>query len=649
MSQMRLLGERRFWPLFWTQFLGAFNDNFFKNALVILVTYGAVSSGGLPPEQMVALSAGLFILPFFLFSATAGQLADKYPKSALVPWVKALEVAIMCLAAAGFWLESLPFLLTVLFLMGLQSTFFGPIKYGILPQLLGDDDLVGGNALVEMGTFLAILLGTIGGGLLIAVEGWGTPLVSAGVVGFALLGLGASLFIRPVPREAPDLKIRFNPVTPTWEIFKITREIRSVYLSILAVSWFWFFGASLLALFPIYCKEVLGGNEHLVTFFLALFSVGIAAGSMLTNRLSQGRIELGLVPLGSIGMTVFTADLFLAGSPPLAAVGEAGIGVGAFLSSAAGLRITADLVLLSVCGGFYIVPLHALIQHRAKPAERARVIAGNNILSAFFMVLSSLMLMGLHALELSIPTIFLLIAVLNFIIAVYVYTVIPEFLYRFLGWILANTIYKIHVSGHEHLPADGAAVLVCNHVSYADWLVLGGNVPRPLRFVMHHSFNNIPIVNRIFSQGHVIPIASTKESPTILREAFRRIKEELEDGQLLCIFPEGRLTTDGQLQDFKSGIERIVAETPVPVIPVGLDGMWESVFSRKPGPKVNRLPQRWRAKVSIGFGAPIPPDKVSAAHLREVVAGLRGEEEGVGAQDRNEKPEKAQEMKEGEE
>ncbi len=625
MSQMRLLGERRFWPLFWTQFLGAFNDNFFKNALVIFVTYGTISVSGLPMEQLVPLSMGLFILPFFLFSATAGQLADKYPKSALVPWIKALEVGIMGLAAAGFWFESLPLLLTVLFLMGLQSTFFGPIKYGILPQLLGDDDLVGGNALVEMGTFLAILLGTIGGGSLIAREGWGAPAVSGGVVFFALLGLGASFFIRPVEPEAPGLKIRLNPITPTWEIFKITREVRSVYLSILAVAWFWFFGVSLLTLLPIYSKNVLGGNEDLVTFFLALFSVGIGVGSMLTNRLSQGRIELGLVPLGSLGITLFTADLFFAGTTTVAGV-EGGIGLRAFLSTFTGMRITADLVLLSICGGFYIVPLHALIQHRAKPAERARVIAGNNILTSFFMVLSSLMLMGLFALEFTIPTIFLLIATLNLAVAAYVYTVIPEFLYRFLGWILANSIYKIRVTGREHLPAEGPAVLVCNHVSFADWLVLGGNVPRPLRFVMYHGFNKIPFLKRIAARGHVIPIASAKESPAVLREAFRRIKEELEDGQLLCIFPEGRLTNDGHLHEFKSGIERIIAETPVPVIPVALDGLWESVFSRKPGSKARRLPHRWRARVGITFGSPIPPEKVTAEYLQEVVAKLRSEE-----------------------
>ncbi|MCC6144219.1 MAG: MFS transporter, partial [Candidatus Hydrogenedentes bacterium] len=314
MHQLKLLAQRRFWPMFWTQFLGAFNDNFFKNALVILIAFKAVEVGGLDAQQMVALAGGLFILPFFLFSAVAGQMADRYSKSAFIPWIKVAEIAVMSLAAIGFLTENIVLLLVVLFLMGLQSALFGPVKFGILPQLLGRDELVAGNALVEMGTFLAILLGTIGGGLLIAVEGGGLY-VSLAVVAFAILGTLTSLFLIKLPAEAPDLKIQWNPVTPAWRIFQHTRANYSIFQSILGISWFWFLGASMLAVFPTWCTEVLNADETVVTLLLALFSVGIGIGSMLCERLSRGHLELGLVPLGSIGMTIFLVDLFIAGRP----------------------------------------------------------------------------------------------------------------------------------------------------------------------------------------------------------------------------------------------------------------------------------------------------------------------------------------------
>ncbi|MBI3117243.1 MAG: MFS transporter, partial [Candidatus Hydrogenedentes bacterium] len=504
MSTFALMQSRRFWPLFWTQFLGAFNDNLFKNALVILITYRAAAVGGVPTEQMVALCGGIFILPFFLFSATAGQLADKYPKHHLVRWTKAAEIGAMGLAALGFWLEHLPFLLVVLFLMGLQSAVFGPVKFGILPQLLHNGELVGGNALVEMGTFLAILLGTIGGGLLITLGTFGPHVVSAAVVLVAVAGFAVSLFVPRLPAEAPELRVRWNPVTPTWEIFKFTRAQRAIFLAVLGVAWFWFFGATVLALFPTYCKDVLGGDAHLVTFFLAVFSIGIGIGSLLCERLSGGKLELGLVPLGSLGMTVFTLDLFFAGAPSLAAPDGALATVPQFLGTLGGVRITVDLFLLAIAGGFFIVPLNTLIQHRAAPAQRSRTVAGCNILSSLLMVLSSGYLMGLYALHVSIPVIFLSIAVLNLAVGVYIYLLIPEFLIRFIAWMLGHILYRLRVRGLEHIPSDGPAVLVCNHVSFVDWLIIGGACRRPVRFVMHHSFLKIPFLGWFFRHSKVI-------------------------------------------------------------------------------------------------------------------------------------------------
>lgn len=625
MDTLRLLGDRRFWPLFWVQFLGAFNDNVFKNALVILIAFKAWSLGGVDAQQLVALSAGLFIAPFFIFSATAGQLADKYSKSRLIVPIKAAEVLIMLGAALGFWLESLPLLLGVLFLMGLQSAIFGPIKFGILPQLLEEKELVGGNALIEMGTFLSILTGTILAGLLISMEG-GTQIVSVAVVCFALLGLGTSYFMKPTPAEAPDLRVRWNPVTPTWETYCFTRKNRPVFLSILGVSWFWFFAVSFMTLFPGYCKDVLHGNEQVITFLLTLFSIGIGLGSMLCDRFSKGILELGLVPLGSIGMTIFALDLFLVGEPyfdgaPPAAL----IGVSEFLAAPYSWRIILDLLLLSVFGGFYIVPLQTLVQERSEPSHRSRIIAGNNILSSLFMVLSSVALIGMNALGFTIPAIFLMLGLVNAAVAVYIYTLIPEFMYRFLCWIVSNLLYRVKVTGTESIPREGGALMVANHVTYVDWLLIAGACRRPVRLVMHYSFMKYPLFRDLCKRNGVIPIASAKENPEVLAAAMERIAQELSDGNVVCIFPEGRLTRDGAMQDFKPGVERIIARNPVPVIPVALDGLWGSVFSNKPGKCLARAMQRLRSNVQVKVGAAVHPERVSAEALQCSVSKLLNE------------------------
>ena len=625
MNTMRLLVDRRFWPLFWVQFLGAFNDNVFKNALVILIAYKAWSLGGVESQQLVALSTALFIAPFFLFSATAGQLADKYSKTKLIIPIKAAEVIIMGGAALGFWLESLPLLLATLFLMGLQSAFFGPIKYGILPQLLKDGELVGGNALIELGTFLSILTGTILAGILISMDN-GTDVVSIGVVLLALLGLGVSLFTKATPAEDPGLKVRWNPVTPTWETYCFTRKNRPVFLSILGVSWFWFFAVSLMTLFPGYCKDVLHGDEQVITFLLTLFSIGIGAGSMLCDRFSKGILELGLVPLGSIGMTVFALDLFLVGEPYFHSAPPAElIGVSEFIAAPYSWRIIMDLVLLSVFGGFYIVPLQTLVQERSEPSHRSRIIAGNNILSSLFMVLSSVSLIGLNLLGFTIPAIFLTLGLVNAAVAVYIYTLIPEFLYRFLCWVVSNLLYRVKVAGADRIPREGGALMVANHVTYVDWLIIAGACRRPVRLVMHYSFMRYPLLRELCKRNGVIPIASAKESPEVLAAAMERIAEELQAGNVVCIFPEGRLTKDGEMQDFKPGVERILERTPVPVIPVALGGLWGSVFSHQPGRCAARALQRLRSNVHVKVGEPHPPQSATAAGLQSQVQGLLGE------------------------
>lgn len=619
MSQMSLMRSSRFAPLFWTQFLGAFNDNLFKNALVILVTYRAWSVSGLEAKDVVALSAGLFILPFFLFSATAGQLADKLSKSKLMKWVKAFEILVMGCAIIGFLTESLPLLLSVLFLMGLQSTFFGPAKYSVLPEIVPEDDLIAGNALVETGTFVAILLGTIAAGVIVGGVSNGTLVVCGAVFAIAVLGWLVSLRLPKLEPADPNLEFSWNPVTPTLETYRAVRANRSVFLSIWGISWFWFLGASLLTVLPTFTLEVLRGNEHVVTLLLALFCVGIAAGSLLCEKLSARQVELGLVPFGSIGISVFLTDLFF-GAPGMS--GESLVNISEFLSTAGGWRVCFDLAMLAVFSGFYSVPLYAMIQQRTDESTRSRVIAGNNILNALFMVIASVMLMGLYALGFTTTDVFLVLAVLNAAVALYIYTVIPEFLLRFCVWILARIMYRVRVVGREHVPLEGPALLVCNHVSFVDWLILASVVKRPVRFVMYHGFLKLPVVGFLFRDAKVIPIAPAHEDSDTLEEAFDRIADELAAGEIVCVFPEGKLTKDGEMNPFRTGIERIVARTPVPVTPMALQGLWGSFFSRKDGKALRHPFKRFWSRVTLTVGEAVPADDVSARALQTRVGAL---------------------------
>jgi len=625
MSQLRLLMERRFWPLFWTQFLGAFNDNVFKNALVIMIAYRALDVAGVGSQQLVVACAGVFILPFFLFSATAGQLADRVPKSRLMRWVKLAEIGIMGVGAVGFWWGSVPLLLAVLFLMGLQSTFFGPAKFSVLPELLDERSLVGGNALISAGTFLSILLGTIVGGLFIAggpgVERW----VGAVVVAVAGCGFAASLAIPGTAAASPDLGVDPNPLRPTLDILRTSARVRSVFLSILGISWFWFLGVSFLSLLPSFSKDVLHGAESVVTLFLAVFCVGIGVGSMLCERLSRRRLELGLVPLGSIGISLFALDLALASRPFGAAFAEGALlPVVRFLSAPGGLRVALDLFGLAVFSGFYTVPLVTLVQQRSATAERSRVIAGNNILNALFMVVSSVLLVALLAAGVSIPWIFVLLALLNLAVAAYIYTVIPEFLLRFVAWMLAHVLYRLELEGDERIPDEGPAVLVANHVSFVDWLLVASASARPVRFVMDHAFMRVPVLKWLFRDARVIPIAPARDDPALLEEAFDRIAAELADGELVCVFPEGRITRDGRMAPFRPGVERIVERTPVPAVPIALVGMWGSFFSRHGGAAMRRPFRRVWSRVRVEVGEPVPPEAVSAHDLALRVAALGG-------------------------
>ena len=618
-NQFRLLFERRFGPFFLAQLLGAFNDNVYKNSLVILVAYHAATYSSLDPNLLTNAAAGIFILPFLLFSASAGQIADKYEKSSIIRVIKAIEIGIMLIAAAGLLLQSLPLLFAALFLLGLHSTFFGPVKYAILPQALTPAELTGGNGLVEVGTFVAILAGTLVAGVLAALGG-GTAWVSALILIVSVLGFLASLAIPRAPAAAASLAFDWNPLRETWSNLRFAKQNRSVFLSLLGISWFWFYGAMFLSQFPNYSKLVLGGNEHVVTLLLALFSIGVAAGSLLCERLSGHKVEIGLVPFGSIGLSVFAIDLFFATPGSIA---HAGAGAWQFLMQPGAWRIALDLLLIGMFGGFYIVPLYALIQTRCPPSHRSRVIAANNILNALFMVVAAgLAVVALKA-GTTIPQLLLLTGALNAAVAIYIYTLVPEFLLRFIDWMLVHSIYRLKTSGVANIPEEGAALLVCNHQSLADALVITASCRRPIRFVMHYAIFDIPVLRFIFRSMKAIPIAGAKEAPELLQRAYDEIAAALEDGQLVCIFPEGGLTRDGEIGAFRPGMSRILERTPVAVIPISLSGLWKSIFARNK--QVSLAFARMFPTVRLNVGNPVAPASATPDALRAAVMALQGE------------------------
>jgi 1-acyl-sn-glycerol-3-phosphate acyltransferase len=620
-SQFDLLRTRRFAPFFATQALSAFNDNAFRQAMVVLVAFHL----GLSDHAVgfySNLAPALFILPFFLFSASAGQLAEKFEKTRLIRIVKLFEIAAMALAAYAFHAKNVPLLFGVLVMMGLHSTFFGPIKYSILPQALKPEELVGGNGLVEMGTSLAILFGMIAGGSLMALGGVGPSAASCLVVGLAIVGYWISRTIPPAPATAPALRFNWNPFTETVQVLGFVNKNRTVFNSVLGVSWFWFFGGVFTAQLPNYTKLFLGGTASVAILVLALFSIGVGVGSLLCERLSGHKVEIGLVPFGSIGLSLFGIDLYFA-RPGLATTHD--LGAFAFLAAPGSWRIALDLTLLGVFAGFYIVPLFALVQSRAPRSELSRVIAGNNIINALFLVAAAAFGIGLGALGVSIPQIFLCTALLNVLVAITIYTLVPEFLMRFLSWILVNTLYRIKPQGLERIPDEGAALLVCNHVSYMDALIVGGVVRRPVRFVMYYKIFNIPGLRFIFRTAKAIPIAGRKEDPALLDRAFAQIDRALADGELVCLFPEGGLTRDGEIATFRSGLEQILARRPVPAIPLALRGLWGSVFNRRDSALGrSRLPRRLWSHIALAVGAPVPPQEADAAMLEQRVRELRG-------------------------
>jgi 1-acyl-sn-glycerol-3-phosphate acyltransferase len=622
-SQFALLGQRRFAPFFWTQFLGAFNDNLFKTALLVTLTFDTLKWTTFSPALLNQAIPALFILPYVVFSATAGQIADKFEKARLARMVKMFEIAIMGVAGIGWLNHSLWLLLAAVLGMGMHSALFGPVKYAYLPQNLKSEELTGGNGMIEMGTFVGILLGEILGDVLVSQKPFGIELVAGGALLVAVFGLVVSYRIPLSPAPEPALVIDKNFVAESFRNLAFSAKNRTVFLSMLGNSWFWFYGALLLAQFPVYAKNYLHGDHTVYVLLLTVFSLGIGTGSLLCEKLSGHKVEIGLVPFGSIGLSLFGADLYFSS---VAFTSSAAVDAFGLLAQPGVIRILADIALIGVFGGLFIVPLFALIQTRCDPRHVSRTIAGMNILNALFMVASALLAMLLLNLGATIPQIFLAAAILNALVAVYIFYLVPEFLMRFLAWILIHTIHRVHTIDIERIPETGPAVLVCNHVSYVDAIVIGAASPRPIRFVMDHNIFKTPFLGWIFRTAKAIPIAPFKEDPWLMEKAYIEIAQALHEGDLVCIFPEGKLTRTGDMSEFKGGIAKIVERSQVPVIPMALRGLWGSILTRDPGKLFERSFTRGlRSKLALAVGAPVEPQLATPDYLYQQVLALRGD------------------------
>ncbi len=605
-SALSLLKTRRFGPLFWTQFLGAFNDNLFKNALIILIAFR------LTEEQNAALlitaATGIFILPYFLFSATAGQLADRMDRAQMARWVKIVEILIMAVATLGFLGHHVYFLMVVIFMLGVQATFFGPIKYALLPQHLGESELVAGNGLIEAGTFLAILLGTIAGGQVI-LTAWGPELVSAALLLVAGAGYVASRHIPSAPPAQANIALDRNIFRATWQLVNQVRTPRDIWLSILGISWFWLVGAVFLAQLPSFAKDVLLSDNGVVTLFLTVFSVGIGIGSALCNKLLRGRVAATYVPLGAVGITLFIIDLYFTSRGGIVPDGVLGLlSVSRFLGYGAHWHILFDLAMIAFCAGIYIVPLYAILQARSDPKRTARVIAANNVMNALFMVAASLGTMLMLKLGFTIPQIFLTMAVANGAVAVWICRLLPDALVKSLLRGLLRLLYRVELRGAEHYPHNAERLMViANHTSFLDALLIAAFLPERLTFAINTHIARAWWLRPMLALVDTYPLDPTNPL------AAKALVEAVRAGKRVMIFPEGRITITGALMKVYEGPGMIADKANAPLLPVRIDGAQYTPMSRLRG----RVRLRWFPKITLTI---LPPVNFT------VPDGLRGRE-----------------------
>ncbi|HEV8678548.1 MAG TPA: acyl-[ACP]--phospholipid O-acyltransferase, partial [Stellaceae bacterium] len=598
-TQFSLLGARRFLPLFAVQTLLGFEDNLFKNAFVMLVTYGTTISSALDPATVGAVAGGALIAPFFLFSALAGELADRFERARLLQILKAAELLTVFAAITALLVGSLPLCLLALFALGAQATFSSPVRYALLPQHLAADELVAGNALLEGGTFLSILLGMIAGNFAVAID-YGTEAASLLLVLCAVTGLGASLFVPHAPAPSPGLRLSRNPVAATAAILRQAATRRDVKLSILGASWFWLVGAVFLSQIPAFAKQTLGADSGVVTLFFSAFSIGVAIGSVLCGRLMGGEVSARYVPLAALGMAVFSLDLALASEGAIPAGSAELLGILDFLSRPVGIRIFVDLTAIAICGGVFIVPLYAIIQRRSEEAARARTIAAMNIMNALYMtaaaVVTALLLMaGLHT-----PDLYLVLAVMNAGVALWICRLLPQDTLRMLARILLRLAYRVELRGLEHVAAAGdRAVIVPNHVSYLDGPLIAAFLPGYPMFAIDTAQAARWWVKPLLAGADIFPMDPARPMAT------KSLVKAVQAGRQCVIFPEGRLNvTGGALMKIYDGPALIADKGDAAVLPVRIDGAEFTPFSRLAARTGGRLRRHWFPRLTITVDEP---------------------------------------------
>ena len=589
------LKHRGLQPFLWTQFLGAFNDNLFKIVVSMLAVH--LVAAGRAGRELSIVSA-VFVLPFLLFSGYAGQLADVYSKRTVLVVSKSLEIVAATLGLAAFFFGHLQLTYAVLFLIALQATFFSPAKYGILPEVLPDRDLSRANGVLEMSTFVAIVLGTAVGGYLFEKSHDHLWVIGVLVVGVAVFGTILSFRIPHVPPAAAGQRIDRNPWGEIWTGLVTLRRDRVLWLTVIGISYFWFLGALLQLVLILFGSEVMALSETWVGVLTTFAAIGIGIGSLAAGRLSGDKVELGLAPIGAIGMGVFAIALARSGhSFALAAI---------------------NLTLVGFCGGLFAVPLNALLQQRSGSREKGRLMATNNFLNTVAIMLASGVLwLGTGLLQLSPDRILIVFGVVTLLSSLYVLSVVPEFLVRFSLWLLTHTIYRIRIVGQEHVPFRGPALLVCNHLSHVDGLLVGSCVQRFIRFLVYRPYYEHWAFHPLMKLMKAIPISAGRDALASVEQARR----ELENGHVVCIFAEGAISRTGNMLPFKRGFERIVDGLDVPIVPVYLDRVWGSIFSFKGGRFFWKWPVRVPYPVTVAFGPPLP-STTTAAEVRTALQTL---------------------------
>ncbi len=584
-----------------------------------------LQEGLLAPGGLLALVAGLYLAPWMLFTPLAGQLADRREKSEWIRRIKRAGLGVSGLAALALVTGHPALLAAALAALGLQAAFLGPVRISLLPELLEREQLVAGNALLLAVAAGTLLSGALGAWMVACREGGGGACWAAAMAGLVLgfLGDRAARQVPAVSAAAPERGLDWNPVRAAWGTLRLVAKRRVLHLSMLGVAWICLFGCVILGLLEPFARQVLHARPDLVGVFLVLLVLGLACGALLSERLSYERLEVGLVPFGSVGMTLFAFDLFLASrafptpdpSAPL-------LGASQLLGLLAGVRILVDFVLMATFAGFFVVPLLTAIQQHAENTWRSSALALSLSLNAVFVGGGVVLLAGLARWESGVGAAFAVLAFLNGLVAVYIYTLTPEFFLRLLAWLLAHGVYRLEARGLEGIPREGPMLLACNHVSFADWLVIAATVKRPVRFVMWHAYAQIPLLRYLMRDARVIPIGSSRQAPELVERAFGEIAEALAQGDLVCLFPEGRITTDGHLSRFRPGIERMAGDSGTPVLPLALRGFWGSLFSRQPGRLRRRLSRPLRSRLELVAGRPIPAEEVTAERVQAEVAAL---------------------------